>query len=88
MSDVPHAGGPLFIAYNLWQEYQNRRKDLILSPLTMICAELLEFTVHLLSYYRIASFLVYAASQERLLCEFLASLPEDTRKKVTGVAGI
>jgi len=28
------------------------------------------------------------ASQERLLCEFLASLPEDTRKKVTGVEGI
>lgn len=44
-SKCPHEGGPLFIAYNLWQEYQNRRK-------------------------------------ERLLCEFLASLPEDTRKKV------
>lgn len=44
-SKCPAEGGPLFIAYNLWQEYQNRRK-------------------------------------ERLLCEFLASLPEDTRKKV------
>lgn len=44
-SKCPNEGGPLFIAYNLWQEYQNTRK-------------------------------------ERLLCEFLASLPEDIRQKV------
>lgn len=44
-SKCPNEGGPLFIAYNLWQEYQNNRK-------------------------------------ERLLCEFLAGLPEDMRKKV------
>ncbi|CAE7197400.1 unnamed protein product [Symbiodinium natans] len=44
-SKCPNEGGPLFIAYNLWQEFQNNRK-------------------------------------ERLLCEFLAGLPEDVRKKV------
>ncbi|CAE7455666.1 pfp, partial [Symbiodinium necroappetens] len=44
-SKCPNEGGPLFVPHNVWQGYQNARK-------------------------------------ERLLCEYLAGLPDEMRKKV------
>eukprot|EP00439_Symbiodinium_sp_Y106_P034134 s2561_g4.t1 len=48
-SKCPNEGGPLFVPHNVWQGYQNARK-------------------------------------ERLLCEYLAGLPDEMRKKVADLA--